>query len=183
MNKTRGQKLFPKVNMEVNKNMQEKPSLLIVDDDENMLETLSDLLQEKGYWTETAKTGKEAITKAKEHFFNVALIDIKLPDITGIEVLQTFRKEYPSRMNIIITAYATLQNAVDAVNLGANAYIMKPIDHKKLDQIMKQYLKKQHKALKITQEKLTEFTEEAIAVKWEEREQQWASQNVQTKET
>ena len=117
--------------------MSEKPSILIIDDDENLLETLSDILQEKGYQIETAKTGEEAITKSKEHFFHIALIDIKLPDMTGTEILRTFRKEYPFRMNIIITGYATIQNTVEALNLGANAYIMKPIDHKKLDRITK----------------------------------------------
>jgi len=159
----------------------EKPSLLIIDDDENMLETLSDVLQEKGYQTETAKTGKEAITKAKEHFFNVALIDIRLPDITGIEVLRAFRENYPSRMNIILTAYATLQNAVDAVNLGANAYIMKPIDHKRLEKIITKCLERQQEALKITEEKLADFMKEKMENKWEEQRQRWKSQ-VEAKE-
>lgn len=120
--------------------MPQKPSLLIVDDDEDMLETLSDILQEKGYRTETAKTGKKAIKKAKDHFFDIALVDIKLPDVTGIEVLQTFRENHPTMMNIMITGHATRQNAIDAVNLGANAYIMKPIDHERLDQAIKECL-------------------------------------------
>jgi len=127
--------------------MQEKASLLIVDDDEDMLETLSDIFQEKGYRTEIAKTGKEAITKARKRFFDVALIDIKLPDVTGIEVLQTFRKDHPTMMNVIITANATRQNAVDALNLGAHAYIMKPIDHKILDRTIKRCLAHAHALL------------------------------------
>ena len=98
-----------------------------------MLETLSDILQEKGYRTETAKTGEKAITRAKEHLFDVALIDIKLPDVTGIELLRTFRKDHPTMMNIVITAHATRQNAVEALNLGAHAYIMKPIEPEILD--------------------------------------------------
>lgn len=117
--------------------MPRKASLLIVDDDEDMLETLSDIFQEKGYRTATAKTGKKAIKKAKEHRFNVALIDIRLPDITGIGVLRTFREKHPSMMNIMITGHATQQNAVDALNLGAYGYIMKPIDPEKLDQMIK----------------------------------------------
>ena len=162
--------------------MKEKPSLLIVDDDEDMLETLSDILQEKGYLIETATTGKEAITIAKEHFFNVALIDLKLSDMTGIEVLRTFRKKYPVRMNIVVTAYATVQNAVDALNLGANAYIMKPIDLKKLDQILKQCNKKQQEVLKITQEKLVNFTEEAMESTWKKHKQRWKSAKEKVKE-
>lgn len=120
--------------------MPKKPCLLIVDDDEDMLETLSDILQEKGYQIETTKTGIKALAKAKERFFDIALIDIKLPDTPGIEVLRTFRKKHPTMMNIMITGHATIQNAVEALNLGAHAYIMKPIDPEKLDQTIKECL-------------------------------------------
>jgi DNA-binding NtrC family response regulator len=139
--------------------MKEKPRILIVDDSANMRETLTDILEEKGYSTQTARTAREAIQKAQESVFNIALIDINLPDKTGIEVLRTFRRNHPSRMNIVITGNATLATAVDALNLGANAYIMKPIDLEKLDQIIKDCLKKQREGLKIIEERLAEFME------------------------
>jgi len=120
--------------------MPKKPGFLIVDDDEDVLETLSDVFQEKGYQLETAKTGKEAIAKAKKRFFDAALIDIKLPDVTGIEVLQAFREKYPSMMTMIATGHATLQNAVDALNLGANAYLTKPIDPERVDQMIQEFI-------------------------------------------
>lgn len=120
--------------------MQIKARLLIVDDDEDMLETLSDILHEKGYKIETANTGRKAITKARERFFDIALVDINLPDMTGIEVLRTFRKKRPAMMNIMITGRATRQNAVDALNLGASAYIMKPVDPATLEQMIKKCL-------------------------------------------
>jgi CheY-like chemotaxis protein len=123
--------------------MPEKTSVLIIDDDKNTLETLSDILQKKGHQTETAKTGKEAIAKAEKRFFNVALIDLKLPDMTGVEVLQVFGKMSPYTMNVMITGHATLQNAIESVNVGANAYIMKPINHETLDKILGECLKKQ----------------------------------------
>jgi CheY-like chemotaxis protein len=123
--------------------MPEKASVLIIDDDKNTLETLSDILQEKGYQTETAKNGKEAIVKAEKRFFNVALIDIKLPDMTGVQVLQVFGKMSPYTMNVMITGHATLQNTIESVNVGANAYIMKPIDHETLGKILEECLKKQ----------------------------------------
>ena len=125
--------------------MPEKVSILIVDDDEDTLETLTDILQEKGFYTETAKTGKEALAKAEERFFNVVLLDIKLPDITGIEVLQALAGKHLSTMSIMITANATVQNAVDANNFGASAYIMKPIDQETLFRAIKECLKKQEK--------------------------------------
>ena len=123
--------------------MTEKSRILIIDDDKDMLETLSDILQEKGYMTETAKNGKEAIAKAEKRFFNVALVDIGLPDMTGVEVLQAFGKISPYTMTVVITGRATLQNAMESVNVGANAYIMKPIDHKTLGKILEECLKKQ----------------------------------------
>jgi ActR/RegA family two-component response regulator len=121
--------------------MMEKVRILIVDDDMDMLETLGDFLHEKGYLTETAKTGKEALIKAEESFFNVALVDMKLPDVIGTEVLQNLRKKYPSMITIVITGYATLQNAIEALNLGVNAFIMKPIDAEKVDAIIKKLVK------------------------------------------
>ncbi len=120
--------------------MPQKASILIVDDDEGMLETLSDILKEKGYQTETAKTGMKAIAKAKVYPFDIALLDIRLPDMLGTEVLRTLRKEHPAMMIIMITANATLTTAVDALNLGANAYIMKPIDPEILDKTIKRCL-------------------------------------------
>jgi CheY-like chemotaxis protein len=123
--------------------MTERVRILIIDDDVDTLETLGDILQEKGYQTETAKNGKEAIAKAEKHFFNVALVDIGLPDMTGIEVLQAFGKISPYTMNVMITGRATLQNAIESVNMGASAYIMKPIDHETLDKILDECLKKQ----------------------------------------
>lgn len=109
-----------------------KGSILIIDDDKNGIETLADVLQEKGYWVKTAKTGKEAIRTARERFFDIALIDLKLPDMSGITVLKIFQLKYPHMIKIMITDHADLQNAVDAMNIGANAYIMKPIDHDRL---------------------------------------------------
>jgi DNA-binding response OmpR family regulator/KaiC/GvpD/RAD55 family RecA-like ATPase len=137
--------------------MKEKPRVLIIDDNANMCETLADTLEEKGYEVVTTKTASEAIRMAQKSFFNIALIDINLPDKTGIELLRRFRTIYPSRINIMITASAMLKNAVDALNLGANAYILKPIDFTGLDQIMKECLGKQQKTLKTTDERLAEL--------------------------
>lgn len=123
--------------------MPEKVKVLIVDDDEDMCETLGDILQEKGYQTDTAKNGKEAIAKAENCFFNVALVDIGLPDMTGMEVLQVLEKMSPYTMKVIMTAGATMQNAIESVNAGASAYIMKPISHETLDAMLKECLERQ----------------------------------------
>jgi DNA-binding response OmpR family regulator len=142
--------------------MKERPKVLIIDDNTNMSETLKDVLEEKGYKAVTVETAHEGIQTARESFFNIALIDINLPDKTGIELLKEFRSAYPSRINIMITASATLNNAVDALNLGADAYVLKPIDFIKLDHIMKECLRKQQKTLKTTEERLAESMKNTI---------------------
>jgi DNA-binding NtrC family response regulator len=123
--------------------MPRKVSILLVDDDKEALSTLSDILQQKGFYTETAKTGKEALAKIKERFFNVMLLDIKLPDMTGIDVLKDLRGKHLSTITIMITANATVQNAIDANNFGAGAYLIKPIEPEVLLRTIKECLMKQ----------------------------------------
>jgi DNA-binding NtrC family response regulator len=137
--------------------MKQKPTVLIIDDNMNMRESLADVLEEKGYDVVTAKTAQEAIIAAGKCFFNIHLIDINLPDKTGIDLLRSFKSAYPSRKNIMITANVKLKYAVDSVNLGADAYILKPIDFNNLDQTMKECLRKQQPTLKAMNKRLAEF--------------------------
>ena len=103
-----------------------EPTLLIVDDDPGTCETLSDIFQEKGYTVATATTGREAQDKAKQTAFNVALIDIKLPDVDGTALLCEFKKTHPDMVCMIITGHASVQNAIKALEDGANGYFVKP---------------------------------------------------------
>ncbi len=100
---------------------------MIIDDDPLIRETLGDLFREKGYGIDTAGTGKSAIDKARKTAYNVALIDLKLPDMGGIELLRKLKKAYPDIVCIIATGNATLQNAVDALGDGASGYFVKPL--------------------------------------------------------
>jgi two-component system response regulator HydG len=134
-----------------------KPSILIVEDDANISETLSTILQQKGYNTDTAKNGKEAIQKSKAKFFNLALLDIKLPDMKGTKLLTTMHENTPKMVKIMITGYPSLENAVEALNHGANAYIIKPVNPEKLLALIEEKLEKQREAEKMTEEKVTEW--------------------------
>jgi len=134
-----------------------KPSILIVEDDTNIRETLKTILQQKGYNTDTAKNGKEAIQKSQTKFFNLALLDIKLPDIEGTKLLTTMHENQPKMMKIMITGYPSLENAVEALNLGADAYIIKPVKPEKLLALIKEKLEEQRQADKMTEEKVTEW--------------------------
>lgn len=107
---------------------EDEKRLLIVDDDVGMCETLTDIFEKKGYIVDSVQTGLDAIEKVKQRFYNVALIDIKLPDYTGTELLIKLRSINPHLAPIMITAYASLESSIDAINRGAYAYLLKPLD-------------------------------------------------------
>ena len=134
-----------------------KSSILIVEDDANIRETLSTILQQEGYSTDTAKNGQEAIEKSKTKYFNLALLDIKLPDMEGTKLLTTMHETSPKMVKIMITGYPSLENAVEALNMGADAYIMKPVKPEKLLALIEEKLKKQSQAEKMTEEKVTDW--------------------------
>jgi DNA-binding NtrC family response regulator len=142
--------------------MGERARILVVDDDESIRKVLATILEDNGYSVDTAKNGKEAVKKSKVKFYNLALIDIRLPDIEGIQLLTKMRKTTPKMRKIIITGYPALQNAIDALNKSADAYIVKPFDMDKVLETIKEQLKKQKEEKKYGQEKVTEFIETRV---------------------
>jgi len=135
----------------------EKKSILVVDDDKTILKSLKDILESEGYNVDTAETGREAIEKSEARFFNVALLDIKLPDMEGTKLLTTMHENLPKMVKIVITGYPNLENAVEALNLGADAYIIKPFKPEKLLELIEEKLEEQREAEKTTEEKVTEW--------------------------
>ncbi len=112
--------------------MEKKPAILVVEDDAGMRETLSDILADKGYVVKPVGTGKEALALAKKEKFPTCLIDLKLPDITGIEVLKGLKALNPEAYAIIITAYASKETAIEALKADAYCYIEKPVNIEEL---------------------------------------------------
>jgi len=139
--------------------MAETIRILVVDDDESIRKVLATILEEKGYVVDTAENGKEAIEKSNAKFYNLALIDIRLPDMEGTQLLTAMKETTPKMVKIIITGYPSLQNAVEAVNKGADAYILKPFNIDSVLNTIKEHLKKQQEAKKYSEEKVTEFIE------------------------
>ena len=133
--------------------------ILVVDDDESIRKVLTTILREEGYSVETAENGREAIKKSNERFYNLALIDIRLPDMMGTHLLASMRETTPKIVKIIITGYPSLQNAIEAVNSGADAYILKPFNVDKTLSIIKEHLEKQQESTKYSQAKVAEFIE------------------------
>lgn len=142
--------------------MSQRVSILVVDDDAGIRKTLSKILEKEGYVVETVENGKQAIEASNERFFNVVLIDIRLPDMEGTELLDKLKETEPRMVKMIITGYASLQNAVEAVNRGANGYVLKPFDAGYLLAMIEEHLKKQRESMKYSDKKVAEYIETRV---------------------
>jgi len=148
--------------MEQGMTTMEKKSILIVDDDRAILSSLEKILRLGGYSVDTAETGREAIEKAKNRFYNLMLLDIKLPDMEGTELLRAVDETEPKMVKIMVTGYPSLENAVKSLNLGADAYLMKPIDPQELLDVVEKKLKEQEEADVMDAEKVKEWIKTRI---------------------
>jgi DNA-binding NtrC family response regulator len=136
--------------------------ILVVDDDKSITKTLAAILEEEGYLVDTAETGKEAIAKSNSKFYNLVLIDLRLPDMEGTTLLTAMKDTTPKMVKIILTGYPALQNAIEAVNKGADAYILKPVNAETLLKTIRGLLKKQGEAKEYSEQKVAEFIETRI---------------------
>jgi len=117
------------------------------------------ILEDEGYVVDTAETAQEGIEKSHSSFFNLALIDIRLPDMEGIDVLAKLKETTPKLRKIIMTGYPTLQNAIAAVNRNADAYVLKPFNVDSVLQVIKEQLEKQKEEKNYSETKVAEFIE------------------------
>jgi len=108
-----------------------KPRILIVDDEESLVETLTVLLKREGFAVVSALSGREAIEKLEDDL-DVVLADIRMPKVTGIDVLSETRSRLPDVPVVLMTAQASLQSAIQAVNQGAFYYVQKPFTNEEL---------------------------------------------------
>jgi two-component system response regulator PilR (NtrC family) len=139
--------------------MSEPARILVIDDDERVRSVLVRTLEDEGYVVDTAVDGRQAIQKSNANFYNLALIDIRLPDMEGTRLLTEMKETTPKMVKIIVTGYPGLQNAIEAVNRGADGYVVKPFKTEDLLKTVKEHLKKQEEAKKYSQEKVKEFIE------------------------
>jgi len=103
-------------------------SILIVDDETGVRDMLSSVLNDEGYSVEAVESGKKAIKACEKSSFDVALIDIELPDMKGTELLNRLKKRQPKMIRIIITGHPSIENAMKAVNERADGYLLKPFE-------------------------------------------------------
>ncbi|HUK27403.1 MAG TPA: response regulator [Candidatus Acidoferrales bacterium] len=134
-----------------------QPKLLLVDDDPSITEAVTAMFEKEGYAVYAVHSGNAAIEETSKGFYHVALVDIKLPDMMGIELLDKLRTVNPRMIVIIVTGYPTLDNAIQALNLGADAYIMKPFDPRGLVLTVKEKVDDNLKTEEMTSKKIAEF--------------------------
>ncbi len=117
--------------------------ILVVDDDVNILEVIKIRLEVEGYQVTAVESAEEALAKARQEFFHLAITDLKLGSTDGIELMENLLLINPDMPVIILTAYGTIENAVEAVKKGAYSYLTKPFDHKELSLQIRNALEKQ----------------------------------------
>jgi len=103
-------------------------SILVIDDDEGMCETLSDILEVTGYEVTIANDGYQALEVAKEKKIDISLIDIKMPGINGVETFKEMKKFSPDTYVIMMTAYAVEDLIEEAIQEGVNTILYKPLN-------------------------------------------------------
>lgn len=134
-------------------------NILIVDDDRGILKSFKALLEPEGYRVDTAETAQEAEEKCKAHPYNLAIIDVKLRDVEGTDLLARVHEILPRARKIMITGYPSLENAIDSVNLQADAYIIKPVNPETFLTVVADNMSKQLDAEKMTEEKVVGWVE------------------------
>ena len=142
--------------------MDEHAKILVVDDDENIRSTMKTILEDEGYVVDLAATGVEAVQKTKKSAYNVALLDIRLPDMEGVELLKLMKDPVPRMRKIMVTGYPSMQNAISALNKNADAYLIKPIDIESLLNTVKEQLQLQKNEKEFSEQKVAEFIETRV---------------------
>jgi DNA-binding NtrC family response regulator len=142
--------------------MDKNPRILVVDDDETIRTTMKAILEDEGYIVDLAGTGKEAVQKTQEQAYNVAILDIRLPDIEGIDLLRMLKDAVPRTRKIMVTGYPSMQNAIGALNKNADAYLLKPVDVEKVLSIVKDQLQAQESERNFSEQKVAEFIESRV---------------------
>lgn len=122
-----------------------KQNILLVDDDKSILRILTRILQKQGYNIHTAETGREAEEKINSQSYDLALIDVKLPDTDGVDLLRKIRATRPNMIKIILTGFASMDNGIKALNSGADAYLVKPVEPTELLKILKEKFEERSK--------------------------------------
>jgi DNA-binding response OmpR family regulator len=118
-----------------------KKKILVIDDDKSVLRTFTLILKKDDYEVDIAETGKEALEKAEVGKYDATLIDVRLPDMDGTDLLPKLQKSLPDAVKIIITGFPTLETGIKSLDVGADAYLVKPVRPEDLLILIKEKIK------------------------------------------
>ena len=102
--------------------------ILIADDEKSIRDTLSIVLADEGFEVDIAQNGREALEMLEKKNFGLLICDLKMPEVDGMTIIEESLKQYPETMTIVITAYGTMDTAINALRAGAHDYVLKPLD-------------------------------------------------------
>lgn len=114
--------------------------ILVVDDEPQMLIAIHETLRRSGYAVATAGSGMEALCRLKEKYYRLVITDLRMPEIGGLDLLRNVKRLAPQTPVVLLTAYGTIQNAVDAMREGAYDYLLKPFSSESLEQVVRRAL-------------------------------------------
>jgi K+-sensing histidine kinase KdpD len=123
--------------------MKDNNTIIVVDDDQDFLTIIRRILEHRGYQVTTAPSADETVACLKERFYNVAILDISLPDADGTELLPRVMEMHPDIIAIMLTGHSSVRNAVQSLNCGAFAYLEKPVDPENLMSVIDRGLERQ----------------------------------------
>jgi two-component system, cell cycle response regulator CtrA len=146
-------------------------TILIVEDDMLLCDLFSTVLKSSGYSVTTVRKGKDALEKIKKSDYNIALIDIGLPDMNGIELLKKIRTSNGYIILIIITGKPDLDSSIESINYGANGYLVKPVDNKDLVATVERKLRQQEESEILSDEKVSDWLKNRLSRMSLEREE------------
>lgn len=130
-----------------------------MDDDKTIRMSLGAILEQEGYQIDMAETGAQALQKCKEKHFDLALVDMRLPDMLGTDLLKQFPETTPKMARVIVTGFPSMQNAIESVNEGADGYILKPVNAENLLKTIEKHLRTREEASKYSEKKVAEYIE------------------------
>ena len=114
--------------------------ILVIDDEQVVGESLRKTFKDEGYEIETAYSGQEGLRKARRETFDLMIVDLKMPDISGLDVIKRLKEEQPDTMMIMITGYSTVDSATEALKTGAFDYIPKPFTPDEISEVVQKAL-------------------------------------------
>jgi len=140
----------------------QKKRILVIDNDAVILRSFKQILQHEGYSVETAENGKDAIEKSFAGHYNLALVDVRLPDFDGTKLLTQLRQTTPKMRAIIVTGFPDITNAISAIKGAADDYVTKPANPDELLRVVRKHLQKQEEEREYSETKVAEYIQNRV---------------------